>query len=42
MTALGRPSQPEDIANFVSYLASEDSDYMTGQSIIIDGGITFS
>lgn len=40
--ALGRVSIPEDVAGLVSYLASRDSDYMTGQSIIIDGGIWFS
>jgi meso-butanediol dehydrogenase / (S,S)-butanediol dehydrogenase / diacetyl reductase len=39
---LGRVEQPEDVANFVSYLASEDSNYMTGQAILIDGGIVFS
>ncbi|CAF4244308.1 unnamed protein product [Rotaria sp. Silwood2] len=42
LIALGRTSVPEDVANFVSYLASKDSDYMTGQSIMIDGGIEFS
>ncbi|WP_018922983.1 acetoin reductase [Salsuginibacillus kocurii] len=39
---LGRTQEPEDVANFVSYLASSDSDYMTGQSVLIDGGIEFS
>ena len=39
---LGRPSEPEDVAKFVSYLASSDSDYMTGQSILIDGGMDFT
>ncbi|MBB5160041.1 SDR family oxidoreductase [Saccharopolyspora phatthalungensis] len=39
---LGRVSVPEDVAGFVSYLASRDSDYMTGQSVMIDGGIQFS
>lgn len=39
---LGRPETPEDVAKFVSYLASRDSDYMTGQSIMIDGGVIFS
>ncbi|MDM5339081.1 acetoin reductase [Fictibacillus enclensis] len=39
---LGRPSDPEDVAKFVSYLASSDSDYMTGQSVLIDGGVDFS
>lgn len=42
MIALGRTQEPEDVANFVHYLASSDSDYMTGQSVIIDGGIEFS
>ncbi|MEK3890320.1 acetoin reductase [Bacillus sp. FSL K6-3431] len=40
--ALGRTQEPEDVANFVSYLASSDSDYMTGQSIMIDGGIVYN
>ncbi|MDR0299537.1 MAG: acetoin reductase [Streptococcaceae bacterium] len=39
--ALGRGETPTDVANFVSYLASEKSDYMTGQSVQIDGGIQF-
>ncbi|WP_275293459.1 acetoin reductase [Amycolatopsis sp. La24] len=39
---LGRVSVPEDVASYVSYLASPDSDYMTGQSVMIDGGIQFS
>jgi len=30
---------PEQVAGFVAYLASEDADYMTGQSVMIDGGI---
>lgn len=38
---LGRVEKPEDVAKFVSYLASPDSDYMTGQSVLIDGGILF-
>lgn len=40
--ALGRVEEPSDVASFVSYLASPDSDYMTGQSVMIDGGIQFS
>lgn len=39
---MGRVSEPEDVAKLVSYLASPDSDYMTGQSVLIDGGIQFS
>lgn len=39
--ALGRPQTGEEVAAFVSYLAGPDSDYMTGQSGIIDGGLIF-
>ncbi|ALG84352.1 acetoin reductase [Gordonia phthalatica] len=39
--ALGRAQTPEDVAAFVSYLASTDSDYMTGQAGLIDGGLVF-
>lgn len=39
--ALGRPETPEDVANFVSYLAGPDSDYMTGQAVLIDGGMVY-
>ena len=39
---LGRVSVPEDVAAMVSYLASEDSDYVTGQTMLVDGGIQFS
>lgn len=37
--ALGREEKPEDVAGLVSFLASTDSDYMTGQSINICGGV---
>ncbi|HCZ9467620.1 TPA: SDR family oxidoreductase, partial [Staphylococcus aureus] len=39
--ALGRVSQPEDVSNVVSFLAGKDSDYITGQTIIVDGGMRF-
>ncbi|KAA1050869.1 (S)-acetoin forming diacetyl reductase [Pseudocitrobacter sp. 73] len=39
---LGRISEPEDVAACVSYLAGTDSDYMTGQALIIDGGMVFN
>jgi meso-butanediol dehydrogenase/(S,S)-butanediol dehydrogenase/diacetyl reductase len=38
---IGRVSRGEDVAAFVSYLAGPDSDYMTGQSPLIDGGMLF-
>ncbi len=40
--ALQRGEQPEDIAALVSFLASEKADYITGQSIIVDGGIVYN
>ena len=39
--ALGRAETPEDVAGFVSYLAGPDSDYMTGQAPMIDGGLVY-
>lgn len=39
---LGRVSTGADVAAFVSYLAGRDSDYMTGQSPLIDGGMLFA
>lgn len=39
--ALRRLEKPEDVAAFVSFLAGPDSDYMTGQSPLIDGGMLF-
>ncbi|MEJ2869416.1 acetoin reductase [Actinomycetospora sp. OC33-EN08] len=42
LIALGRPQTAQDVASYVSYLASPDSDYMTGQAGIIDGGIVMT
>ncbi|MDU5191920.1 MAG: (S)-acetoin forming diacetyl reductase [Mixta calida] len=39
---LGRLSEPEDVAACVAFLAGPDSDYMTGQALLIDGGMVFS
>ena len=36
----GRPATPDDVAGLVAFLASPDAEYMTAQSIAIDGGIT--
>jgi 3-oxoacyl-[acyl-carrier protein] reductase len=40
MIPLQRMGQPEDIAKLVAFLASDDASYITGQLIIIDGGLT--
>jgi 3-oxoacyl-[acyl-carrier protein] reductase len=39
-SSLGRIGKPEEVAQAVLFLASEHSDYITGQTIIVDGGIT--
>ena len=36
---VGRFGQPEDIANMVKYLASDQASYVTGQVICVDGGM---
>jgi len=38
-SSLGRIGKPEDIAQAVLFLASEHSNYITGQTIVVDGGI---
>jgi 3-oxoacyl-[acyl-carrier protein] reductase len=38
-TSLGRIGKPEEVAQVVLFLASEHSNYITGQTIIVDGGI---
>lgn len=39
--ALGRGEEPEDVANLVSFLASDKANYITGQAIMVDGGIKY-
>ncbi|KAI1387599.1 NAD(P)-binding protein [Hypoxylon trugodes] len=41
-TALQRVSVPEDVAKLVSFLASSDSDFVTGQTQLVDGGIVYT
>jgi NAD(P)-dependent dehydrogenase (short-subunit alcohol dehydrogenase family) len=37
---MGRFGEPEEIVRGALFLASDDSSFMTGQSLLIDGGIT--
>jgi NAD(P)-dependent dehydrogenase (short-subunit alcohol dehydrogenase family) len=37
---MGRLGQPEEIANVIAFLASDEASYMNGASVTIDGGIT--
>ncbi len=39
-TPIGRLGQPQDIANGVLYLASDESSFVTGTELVIDGGFT--
>ena len=38
-SVLGRIGQPEDIADVMAFLASDDARFITGQGILIDGGV---
>jgi NAD(P)-dependent dehydrogenase (short-subunit alcohol dehydrogenase family) len=39
--SVGRPGEPRDIGTVVAFLASEESSYVTGQSLHVDGGWIF-
>lgn len=36
----GRMARPEEIARYVRFLAGEENTYMTGQTLVVDGGFT--
>jgi len=37
---IGRIGEPKDIANGIVFLASDDSAFMTGTELVVDGGWT--
>lgn len=37
---VGRLGSPEEVAKAVLYLASDDTDFMTGSALVLDGGLT--
>ncbi len=39
--SLGREATPEDVANVVGFFASPEGSYLTGQSILVDGGMEY-
>jgi NAD(P)-dependent dehydrogenase (short-subunit alcohol dehydrogenase family) len=39
-TPMGRPGDPEEVADAVRYLLADASSYVTGSTLVIDGGYT--
>ncbi len=39
-TPMGRLGEPEEVANVIAFLASDESSFMTGSEVVVDGGYT--
>ena len=35
---MGRLGEPEEVANVIAFLASDESSFMTGSEVVVDGG----
>ena len=42
MIPAGRIGTPSDVANLIVFLVSDKADYITGQAILVDGGMSVS
>lgn len=40
MTPMGRVGTPEEVANLIAFLASDEASYLTGAEVVVDGGWT--
>ena len=39
-SVLGRVAEPEDVAQVIAFLCSEEARHITGQTIVVDGGLS--
>ena len=40
MTPIGHVADPSELASAALFLASDDSSFVTGQALVVDGGVT--
>ena len=39
-SVLGRVAEPEDVAHVITFLCSDEARHVTGQTIVVDGGLS--
>jgi 3-oxoacyl-[acyl-carrier protein] reductase len=37
-TPIGRPGKPDEVAAAIAFLCTDEASYLTGQSVVVDGG----